>query len=182
MINLLRYRIILSINQEGAYDTVRLTTKGRYAVTAMLDLAIHQDLGPIALADIAQRQGISLSYLEQLFAKLRRRALVTSVRGPGGGYNLARQAAEIYIAEVIAAVDENVDTTRCGGTQNCQNDGPCLTHDLWQDLSDRIYDYLNRISLQQLVDRQHGHNGSRAPAACTAIDVKLGVRRLPANA
>ena len=133
---------------------MRLTTKGRYAVTAMLDLAIHHGSGPTALADIAQRQGISLSYLEQLFSRLRKRSLVSSVRGPGGGYNLARNAAKIHIAEVISAVDENVDTTRCGGAQNCQNDGPCLTHDLWQDLSSRIYDYLDRISLQDLVDRK----------------------------
>jgi Rrf2 family iron-sulfur cluster assembly transcriptional regulator len=135
---------------------VRLTTKGRYAVTAMLDLAIHHGQRPIALADIAQRQGISLSYLEQLFSRLRRRSLVTSVRGPGGGYNLAREAKEIFVAEVIAAVDENVDTTRCGGAQNCQNNGPCLTHDLWHDLSDRIYEYLNHISLQDLVERRGG--------------------------
>ena len=133
---------------------MRLTTKGRYAVTAMLDLAIHRGSGPIALADIAQRQGISLSYLEQLFSRLRKRSLVSSVRGPGGGYNLARNASDIFIAEVIAAVDENVDTTRCGGAHNCQNEGPCLTHDLWHDLSTRIYDYLNRISLQDLVDRK----------------------------
>jgi Rrf2 family iron-sulfur cluster assembly transcriptional regulator len=120
----------------------------------MLDLAIHHDSGPIALADIAKRQGISLSYLEQLFSRLRKRSLVASVRGPGGGYNLAREAADIYIAEVISAVDENVDTTRCGGAHNCQNEGPCLTHDLWHDLSARIYEYLNRISLQDLVDRK----------------------------
>jgi len=133
---------------------VRLTTKGRYAVTAMLDLAIHHGSGPIALADIAQRQGISLSYLEQLFSRLRRQSLVSSVRGPGGGYNLARSASEIHVAEVISAVDENVDTTRCAGAHNCQDSGPCLTHDLWQDLSTRIYEYLNRISLQDLVDRK----------------------------
>lgn len=133
---------------------MRLTTKGRYAVTAMLDLAIHRGKGPIALADIAQRQGISLSYLEQLFSRLRKRSLVSSVRGPGGGYNLARSASAIHVAEVIVAVDENVDTTRCGGARNCQDEGPCLTHDLWQDLSTRIYDYLNRISLQDLVDRK----------------------------
>ena len=133
---------------------MRLTTKGRYAVTAMLDLAIHHGNGPIALADIAQRQGISLSYLEQLFSRLRKQSLVSSVRGPGGGYNLARGASQIHIAEVIAAVDENVDTTRCGGAHNCQNEGPCLTHDLWHDLSTRIYEYLNRISLQDLVDRK----------------------------
>lgn len=132
---------------------MRLTTKGRYAVTAVLDLAIHQGDGPIALADIAQRQGISLSYLEQLFAKLRKRGLVHSVRGPGGGYNLARDPAAIHIAEVITAVDENVDTTRCGGQHNCNGDGPCLTHDLWMDLSDRIYGYLTNISLRDLVER-----------------------------
>jgi Rrf2 family iron-sulfur cluster assembly transcriptional regulator len=120
----------------------------------MLDLAIHHGKGPIALADIAQRQGISLSYLEQLFSRLRKQSLVASVRGPGGGYNLARRASEIHIAEVISAVDENVDTTRCAGAHNCQDSGPCLTHDLWQDLSVRIYEYLDRISLQDLVDRK----------------------------
>ena len=133
---------------------MRLTTKGRYAVTAMLDLAIHRDRGPIALADIARRQGISLSYLEQLFCRLRKQSLVSSVRGPGGGYNLTRSASEIHVAEVISAVDESVDTTRCGGAHNCQHSGPCLTHDLWQDLSARIYEYLNQISLQDLVDRK----------------------------
>lgn len=133
---------------------MRLTTKGRYAVTAMLDLAMHQGAGPTALADIARRQGISLSYLEQLFARLRKHGLVSSVRGPGGGYNLAREGSAIHVAEVIAAVDENLDTTRCGGAGNCHNDGPCLTHDLWQDLSDRIYDYLSHVSLQDLVDRK----------------------------
>nr|WP_280818831.1 Fe-S cluster assembly transcription factor [Thiorhodococcus minor] len=151
-----------------------MTTKGRYAVTAMLDLAIHQGKGPIALADIAQRQGISLSYLEQLFAKLRKRALVTSVRGPGGGYNLARAAADIHVAEVIAAVDESVDTTRCGGAHNCQDNGPCLTHDLWNDLSDRIYEHLNQIDLQQLVDKRDVA-GNRPPTICAAVDVKLDV-------
>ena len=156
---------------------MRLTTKGRYAVTAMLDLAIHQGQGPIALADIAQRQGISLSYLEQLFAKLRKRSLVTSVRGPGGGYNLARPADEIHVAEVIAAVDESVDTTRCGGAGNCQNNGPCLTHDLWHDLSDRIQDHLNKISLQQLVD-QRDPAGKRPPTTCATVDVKLDIQRL----
>ena len=133
---------------------MRLTTKGRYAVTAMLDLAIHHGNGPVALADIAQRQGISLSYLEQLFSRLRKCSLVSSVRGPGGGYNLARSAHEISIAEVISAVDENVDTTRCGGAHNCQDNGPCLTHDLWQDLSERIYDYLSHISLRELLERK----------------------------
>lgn len=133
---------------------MRLTTKGRYAVTAMLDLALHEGEGPITLADIASRQGISLSYLEQLFSRLRRRDLVSSVRGPGGGYTLGRDAGEIYVAEVITAVDENVDTTRCGGAHNCQNNQRCLTHDLWHDLSSRIYDYLNQISLRDLMNRQ----------------------------
>lgn len=133
---------------------MRLTTKGRYAVTAMLDLAIHHGSGPITLADIAQRQGISLSYLEQLFSRLRKRSLVSSVRGPGGGYTLGREADSIFVAQVIAAVDENVDTTRCGGAHNCQDNQQCLTHDLWQDLSTRIFDYLNKISLQDLMNRR----------------------------
>jgi Rrf2 family iron-sulfur cluster assembly transcriptional regulator len=120
----------------------------------MLDLALHFGEGPITLADIAQRQGISLSYLEQLFSRLRKRSLVSSVRGPGGGYSLGREAAEIFVAEVITAVDENVDTTRCHGAHNCQNNGRCLTHDLWTDLSNQIYNYLNNISLQDLMDRQ----------------------------
>lgn len=133
---------------------MRLTTKGRYAVTAMLDLAMHKGQGPISLSDIAQRQGISLSYLEQLFAKLRKRGLVASVRGPGGGYHLARDGADINVAEVIGAVDENVDTTRCGGGHDCLCDGPCLTHELWEDLSRTIDDYLSRITLEDLVRRK----------------------------
>lgn len=154
---------------------MRLTTKGRYAVTAMLDLALHQGKGPIALADIAHRQGISLSYLEQLFAKLRRSSLVSSVRGPGGGYNLARSASEIHVAEVITAVDEHMDTTRCGGAANCHNDGPCLTHDLWMDLSQRIHDYLNHISLQELVERRDDYPDVNPVRG--AVDVQLGNRR-----
>ena len=133
---------------------MKLTTKGRYAVTAMLDLAIHYGEGPITLADIAQRQGISLSYLEQLFSRLRKRSLVSSVRGPGGGYSLGKEAREIYVGEVISAVDENMDTTRCHGAHNCQNNERCLTHDLWSDLSSQIYNYLNNISLQDLMDRK----------------------------
>lgn len=133
---------------------MRLTTKGRYAVTAMLDLAMHHGGGPITLADIAGRQGISLSYLEQLFSRLRKQGLVSSVRGPGGGYTLGREAGDIYVAQVIAAVDENVDTTRCGGAHNCQDNQQCLTHDLWHDLSDRIYEYLNQISLDDLMNRR----------------------------
>lgn len=130
---------------------MKLTTKGRYAVTAMLDLALHEGSGPITLSDVASRQHISLSYLEQLFARLRKRSLVSSVRGPGGGYTLGRDARDISIAEVILAVDENVDTTRCGGSHNCQKDKPCLTHDLWQDLSASIHEYLSGISLHDLV-------------------------------
>ncbi|ASK33186.1 Fe-S cluster assembly transcriptional regulator IscR (plasmid) [Alcanivorax sp. N3-2A] len=132
---------------------MRLTTKGRYAVTAMLDLALHADAGPVSLADISERQGISISYLEQLFAKLRRCHLVSSVRGPGGGYRLSRGGGEISIAEVIAAVDESVDATRCGGQGDCQEGHTCLTHHLWCDLSDQIQDFLSGITLGELVAR-----------------------------
>jgi Rrf2 family iron-sulfur cluster assembly transcriptional regulator len=133
---------------------MRLTTKGRYAVTAMLDLAIHHDHGPVALADIAKRQGISLSYLEQLFAQLRKHGLVRSIRGPGGGYQLGRMANTIAVADVIRAVDESVDATRCGGKENCQGEERCLTHDLWTDLSQQIYEFLSHIDLAQLVARR----------------------------
>lgn len=133
---------------------MRLTTKGRYAVTAMLDLALHHEDGPVALADIARRQGISLSYLEQLFSLLRKRGLVSSTRGPGGGYQLGRSAPMITVSDVISAVDESVDTTRCGGKENCQGEERCLTHDLWEDLSKRIYEFLNDIDLAQLVERR----------------------------
>jgi len=132
---------------------VRLTTKGRYAVTAMLDLAYHSGRKPVTLNDIARRQDISLSYLEQLFAKLRRAGMVTGVRGPGGGYRLSRPASQINIADIITAVDESVDSTRCGGKGNCQNNQPCLTHELWMGLSRQIYDYLAGISLADLLAR-----------------------------
>lgn len=132
---------------------MRLTTKGRYAVTAMLDLALHYEDGPITLADISQRQGISLSYLEQLFSRLRKKGLVDSTRGPGGGYRLSRIADEIAVADVITAVDEKVETTRCGGLSNCQDDQQCLTHELWTELSQQIHDFLCGISLGQLVAR-----------------------------
>lgn len=132
---------------------MRLSTKGRYSVTAMMDLAIHDKAGPVTLADISQCQGISLSYLEQLFAKLRKEGLVKGVRGPGGGYRLARGADEITIAEIISAVDESVDVTRCGGLGNCQDGERCLTHELWADLSDRLYKFLDNITLAQFVDR-----------------------------
>ena len=133
---------------------MRLTTKGRYAVTAMLDLAVHAVNAPVPLADISQRQGISLSYLEQLFARLRKEGLVDSARGPGGGYKLSRSAAEISVVQVISAIDETVEATRCGGLANCQDGEPCLTHELWTDLSRQIYDFLSGINLAQLVERR----------------------------
>jgi len=133
---------------------MRLTTKGRYAVTALLDLALHQNQGPISLADISSRQEISLSYLEQLFAKLRKCGLVNSVRGPGGGYQLSREIDQIYIAEIIDAVDENVDATNCGGQGDCQGGLTCLTHFLWVDLSEQLHSFLNGISLASLVSRK----------------------------
>lgn len=132
---------------------MRLTTKGRYAVTALLDLALHARKGPVSLADISERQEISISYLEQLFAKLRKNGLVKSVRGPGGGYRLSREAAEIFVAEVIDAVDESLDVTRCEGRGDCQGGERCLTHELWMDLSCQIHKFLSGISLQALVDR-----------------------------
>ncbi|MCK5697778.1 MAG: Fe-S cluster assembly transcriptional regulator IscR [Gammaproteobacteria bacterium] len=133
---------------------MRLTTKGRYAVTAMLDLALHYDQGPITLSDISHRQEISLSYLEQLFSKLRKNELVISARGPGGGYRLSRPASELAVAEIIAAVDETVDATRCKRQGNCQHEERCLTHDLWCDLSDQIFTFLANISLASLVEKQ----------------------------
>lgn len=132
---------------------MRLTTKGRYAVTAMLDLALHGAAGPISLADISRRQGISLSYLEQLFAKLRRGALVSSVRGPGGGYRLARADDAIHVAEIIDAVNESVDATGCRGQADCRDGEICLTHHLWCDLSDQIHQFLSGITLASLVSR-----------------------------
>ncbi|WP_461516498.1 Fe-S cluster assembly transcriptional regulator IscR [Porticoccus sp.] len=133
---------------------MRLTTRGRYAVTAMLDLALHGADGPISLADISQRQEISLSYLEQLFAKLRQNELVSSVRGPGGGYRLARSGESINVAEIIDAVNESIDATSCSGKGNCQSGGVCLTHHLWDDLSQQIHRFLSGISLDSLVHQQ----------------------------
>jgi Rrf2 family transcriptional regulator, iron-sulfur cluster assembly transcription factor len=132
---------------------MKLTTKGRYAVTAMLDLALHYEQGAVTLSDIAGRQGISLSYLEQLFAKLRRSGLVDSVRGPGGGYNLALEPAKISVAEIVIAINENIDATRCGGEKNCHGEERCLTHYLWEDLSKRIHEFLSGITLADLVNR-----------------------------
>jgi Rrf2 family iron-sulfur cluster assembly transcriptional regulator len=132
---------------------MRLTTKGRYAVTAMLDLAIHYDQGAVTLAQIAARQGISLSYLEQLFARLRRQGLVESTRGPGGGYTLAAPPDQISVAEIVVAINEQIDATRCGGDRNCSGDDRCLTHFLWEDLSERIHEFLSGITLAELVSR-----------------------------
>ncbi len=133
---------------------MRLTTKGRYAVTAMLDLALHATKSPVSLADISDRQSISVSYLEQLFAKLRKRGLVLSVRGPGGGYQLAAPPKTVFVAQIIDAVDESVDATRCGGQGDCQQGATCLTHELWSDLSTQIHTFLANISLQELLDRR----------------------------
>ena len=136
---------------------MRLTTKGRFAVTAMLDLALHQYKGPVALTHISQRQNISLSYLEQLFGKLRRGQLVTSLRGPGGGYTLARLTEQITVADIIAAVNESLDTTQCGGKGGCQKHNGhevCITHELWTNLNHKMIDYLQSVSLKDLVDRQ----------------------------
>lgn len=132
---------------------MRLTTKGRYAVTALLDLAIHSGNGPVNLADISLRQGISLSYLEQLFAKLRRSELVCSIRGPGGGYRLGKKPQSIRIANIIDSVNESVDATKCQGKGNCQQGEKCLTHHLWEDLSQQIHDFLGSISLADLIAR-----------------------------
>ena len=133
---------------------MKLTTKGRYAVTAMLDLSLHGDSGPVSLADISARQEISLSYLEQLFSKLRRKGLVNSTRGPGGGYCIARDLHLVSVSEIIGAVNESVDATQCAGKENCHSHGRCLTHDLWEGLSAQIEDFLSSVSLQDMIDQQ----------------------------
>ena len=154
---------------------MRLTTKGRYAVTAMLDLALHGQGKPVSLADISGRQNISLSYLEQLFAKLRRNDLVSSVRGPGGGYRLSRGGQEIFVAQIIDAVNETVDATGCGGTADCQQGEVCLTHHLWCDLSDQIHGFLSQISLSNLVDRREVQHISARQDARESQDVILSL-------
>ncbi len=135
---------------------MRLTTKGRFAVTAMVDLSMRQTRGPVTLAAISERQHISLSYLEQLFGKLRRAKLVTSVRGPGGGYNLAKPTVEITVADIISAVDEPIDATQCGGKENCNDDRRCITHDLWATLNEKMNDYLSSVTLSDVVSHQQG--------------------------
>lgn len=147
---------------------MRLTTKGRFAVTAMVDLAMRGGKDPVTLAAISERQKISLSYLEQLFGKLRRNKIVESVRGPGGGYYLARPGNQISIAEIVVAVDEPLDATKCGGKGDCHGENhPCLTHDLWMGLNEKIYSYLEDISLQQLVDSNNNRNHNLPPVILT---------------
>lgn len=141
---------------------MRLTTKGRFAVTAMVDLALRDGSGPVTLAEISGRQKISLSYLEQLFGKLRRHQLVESVRGPGGGYCLARDIGTVSVADIITAVDEPIDATQCGGKENCHDEQKCLTHDLWATLNERIFDYLESVTLRQLVDTQRAREAGVA--------------------
>ena len=133
---------------------MRLTTKGRFAVTAMLDLALHETDKPVTLAGISERQDISLSYLEQLFSRLRRNGLVKSVRGPGGGYRIARKLSEISVSDIITAVDEQIDATQCGGKENCREERRCMTHDLWASLNDKILEFLSGVSLADLVASQ----------------------------
>jgi len=153
---------------------MRLTTKGRFAVTAMIDLALHHGHGPVTLAGISERQKISLSYLEQLFGKLRRRALVESVRGPGGGYLVARPLGEISVAQIIQAVDEPIDATQCGGLENCQDDQRCMTHELWTNLNRRIQDYLAAVTLESLVAQQSG----KRSAASVVHDQRRGREKM----
>ena len=135
---------------------MRLTTKGRFAVTAMVDLSMRQTRGPVTLSAISERQHISLSYLEQLFGKLRRAKLVSSVRGPGGGYNLAQPTQSVTVANIVTAVDEPLDATQCGGKENCHDDKRCMTHDLWATLNEKMHDYLSSVSLADLVAHQNG--------------------------
>jgi Rrf2 family transcriptional regulator, iron-sulfur cluster assembly transcription factor len=133
---------------------MRLTTKGRFAVTAMLDIALYEADKPITLAGISERQSISLSYLEQLFSRLRKQGLVSSVRGPGGGYRIAKAHSEISVSDIITAVDEQIDATQCGGNENCHDEGRCMTHELWASLNGKILEYLSGVSLADMVEMQ----------------------------
>jgi Rrf2 family iron-sulfur cluster assembly transcriptional regulator len=151
---------------------MRLTTKGRFAVTAMMDLALRGEDGPVALAGVSERQKISLSYLEQLFGKLRRYSLVDSVRGPGGGYCIARPLNMVTVADIVRAVDEPLDATQCGGRENCLDDHRCMTHDLWTALNAKMYDYLSSVTLADLAERQ------RAKEAKTGSATVIEVRRV----
>ncbi|MFA7665046.1 MAG: Fe-S cluster assembly transcriptional regulator IscR [Burkholderiaceae bacterium] len=162
---------------------MRLTTKGRFAVTAMIDLAMRQHQGPVTLAGISQRQKISLSYLEQLFGKLRRHELVESTRGPGGGYTLARPAKGVTVADIIFAVDEPLDATQCGGKKNCGEDqGPCMTHDLWSNLTKRMVEYLDSVTLGDLVEQQKGREArSRQPREISVLKEHRAALEFPTS-
>ncbi len=162
---------------------MRLTTKGRFAVTAMIDVAMRQHGGPVTLAGIAERQNISLSYLEQLFGKLRRNQLVASTRGPGGGYTLAKPLAAVTVADIISAVDEPLDATGCGGLGNCHDDHPCMTHNLWMTLNARMHDYLRSVNLDDLVNQQNGTDAhARQIVAAQADTGARSSRRIPVMA
>ena len=158
---------------------MRLTTKGRFAVTAMIDVAMHGNNGPVTLAAVSERQRISLSYLEQLFGKLRRSGLVDSVRGPGGGYNLAKPGETVSVADIILAVDEPIDATQCGGRENCHDDRRCMTHDLWAGLNEHIFSFLSGVSLADLVRQQKPADHAvlqdhrQAPAGTTPCKVPV---------
>ena len=154
---------------------MRLTTKGRFAVTAMVDLAIRGGNGPITLASISERQKISLSYLEQLFGKLRKHEVVASVRGPGGGYCLARPANKISISDIIVAVDESLDASQCHGLGNCHEDQQCITHDLWMGLNGTISSYLKRVNLQQLITNQLPRTAGVSSIVMTQMPTKSAV-------
>src|SRR5258706_5259932 len=156
---------------------MRLTTKGRFAVTAMIDLAMHHGSGPVTVAEISGRQRISLSYLEQLFGKLRRHQLVESVRGPGGGYILAKDMGQVTVTDIILAVDEPIDATQCGGKENCHDDQKCLTHDLWAALNERIFDYLGAVSLRQLVDSQKAKEAAKQSGVSQVRDMRDSAKR-----
>lgn len=150
---------------------MRLTTKGRFAVTAMIDIALRDRHGPVTLAAISQRQKISLSYLEQLFGKLRRHELVESTRGPGGGYTLARAPQDVSVADIIFAVDEPIDATQCGGKENCAaDDQRCMTHDLWADLNRNMIDFLDSVSLRDLVEKQRAREAQSAAKSVVLMD------------
>ena len=159
---------------------MRLTTKGRFAVTAMMDLALRGADGPVALAGVSERQQISLSYLEQLFGKLRRFNLVDSVRGPGGGYCIARPLDKLTVADIIRAVDEPLDATQCGGRENCQDEHRCMTHELWSTLNAKMYDYLSSVTLADLVERQHEKEASLG-ITVVLEDKRIGPHPRPRN-
>ncbi|MFM7462071.1 MAG: Rrf2 family transcriptional regulator [Burkholderiales bacterium] len=159
---------------------MRLTTKGRFAVTAMLDLAINANQGPVTLANIAKRQKISLSYLEQLFSKLRRSALVDSVRGPGGGYQLAKSADATTVAQIIVAVQEQMDSRQCEGKENCMGERRCMTHDLWQSLNDNVLEFLSSVTLAQLIEQQKAKAQESLPHRITG-PASSGMLRATSN-